>query len=43
MAQEKITFGFRIRHLFTYRPWLKLVALAISIALWYFISSGKLK
>ena len=43
MAQEKISFGFRIRHLFTYHPWLKLVALIISIVLWYFVSMGKLK
>ena len=43
MTQDKITIGYRIGHLFTYRPVLKLIALAISIALWYFVSSGKIR
>jgi hypothetical protein len=37
MAKEKISLGFRVKHWFTYHPWLKIVALGLAILVWFYI------
>jgi len=42
MAKEKISIGYRIRHWFTYHPWLKLIALVLAILAWHYVK-GEMK
>lgn len=37
MAKQKVTLIFRIKHLFTYHPWLKLIALALAVITWFYV------
>lgn len=37
MSKEKVSFGYRIIHLFTYHPWLKIIALALAIIVWFYV------
>jgi len=37
MAKQKINLGYRITHLFTYHPWLKLIALMLAIIVWFYV------
>jgi hypothetical protein len=39
MTKDKVTIGFRIKHCFTYHPWLKLIALALAIMLWSYVNA----
>jgi len=38
MSKEKITLGFRIKHWFTYHPWLKVIALILAVLCWFYVS-----
>ena len=38
MAKENITIGFRVKHWFTYHPWLKVIALILAIMAWFYVS-----
>jgi hypothetical protein len=38
MSKENITLGFRIKHWFTYHPWLKIIALVLAIMAWFYVS-----
>ncbi|MFH0762599.1 MAG: hypothetical protein V1925_01785 [Candidatus Omnitrophota bacterium] len=38
MAKVRVSLDFRARHWFTYHPWLKLIALALAVMLWFYIS-----
>lgn len=38
MSKEKITLSYRMQHWFTYHPWLKLIALALAVMLWFYVS-----
>jgi hypothetical protein len=37
MVKEKINIGCRIKHLFTHHPWLKIIALGLSVMLWFYV------
>ena len=37
MEKINVSLIFRIRHWFTYHPWLKLIALGLAILLWFYI------
>ncbi|HNQ50985.1 MAG: hypothetical protein PHS64_08415 [Candidatus Omnitrophica bacterium] len=38
MAREKVSLGFRIKHWFTYHPWLKIIALVLAVMAWFYVS-----
>ena len=38
MAKDRITPGARIKHWFTYHPWLKIVALVLAVMAWFYVS-----
>jgi hypothetical protein len=38
MPKERITLGYRVRHWFTYHPWLKLIALVLAVIVWFYAS-----
>ncbi len=42
MPKEKITIGYRIRHWFTYHPWLKLIAFILAVMVWLYVK-GEIK
>jgi len=37
MPGEKVSLGYRVKHWFTYHPWLKLVALCLAIMVWFYV------
>lgn len=37
MAKDKISIIHRIKHLFLYHPWLKVISLALAIIAWLYI------
>ena len=37
MAKERIQIAYRIKHWFTYHPWLKLIALILAILIWFYV------
>ena len=39
MKKNKISITSRIKHWFTYHPWLKLIALGLAILLWFYVSA----
>jgi hypothetical protein len=39
MVKEKVTFIYRIKHWFTYYPWLKVIALILAIIVWFYVRS----
>jgi len=39
MAQGRINLEFRVKHWFTHHPWLKLIALVLSVMLWFYVSA----
>lgn len=41
MVKEKVTIGYRIKHCFTYHPWLKLIALGLAVMIWFYVT-GKI-
>ncbi len=41
MRKEKISLVFRIKHLFTHHPWLKILSLVLAIMAWLYVR-GKL-
>jgi hypothetical protein len=38
MSKNTITLGFRIKHWFTYHPWLKIIALILAVLAWFYVS-----
>jgi len=41
MNKNKINVFLRLAHLVTVHPWLKLIALALAIALWFYVKGEK--
>jgi len=41
MSKNKINIFLRLSRLVTIHPWLKLVALALAIALWFYAKGGE--
>ncbi|MDD5501547.1 MAG: hypothetical protein WC572_03740 [Candidatus Omnitrophota bacterium] len=41
MNKNKQNIFSRFMHLFTNHPWLKLIALALAIALWFYVKGEK--
>ena len=37
MPKQKISIIYRIKHWFTYHPWLKLIALVLAIMAWLYV------
>jgi hypothetical protein len=37
MPKIKVSFGFRLKHCFTYHPWLKLIALILAVMVWFYV------
>jgi hypothetical protein len=37
MAKEKKQIAYRVKHWFTYHPWLKLIALILAILIWFYV------
>jgi len=35
--KEKVKITFRIKHWFTYHPWLKLIGLLLAIMVWFYV------
>ena len=42
MSKEKISIVYRVRHWFTYHPWLKLIGLILAIMVWFYVQ-GEIK
>jgi len=38
MTKQKISIAYRLSHLFTYHPWLKLIALALAAMVWFYVN-----
>jgi len=38
MVKVKVSLDCRIKHWFTYHPWLKLISLVLAILLWFYVS-----
>jgi hypothetical protein len=41
MVKNKKNLFYRIKHVFVYYPWLKLISLALAIIVWFYIK-GKI-
>jgi len=37
MRKEKIGLSYRLLHIFTYHPWLKLISLILAALVWIFV------
>jgi hypothetical protein len=37
MIKERVSFGYRFKHWFTYHPWLKLIALVLAVLVWLYV------
>ncbi|MFH1128982.1 MAG: hypothetical protein WAW67_06740 [Candidatus Omnitrophota bacterium] len=37
MAKQKVSLGLRIKHMFTYHPLLKMIALIMAIITWIYV------
>ena len=37
MPKDKISIGYKILHIFTYHPWLKLISLILAIVVWFYV------
>jgi hypothetical protein len=37
MPREKVGIGYRILHVFTYHPWLKLISLILAVVVWFYV------
>lgn len=37
MGKKILNFIYRVPHIFTYHPWLKLISLALAIIVWLYI------
>lgn len=37
MTERKTAFMFRLKHFFTYHPWLKAIALLLAVVLWLYV------
>jgi len=37
MPKEKISIGYRIMHWFAYHPWLKIIALILTVMVWFYV------
>jgi hypothetical protein len=37
MPKEKISLSYRIKHLFVYHPWLKIIALLLAVIVWFYV------
>lgn len=42
MPKEKISIVYRITHLFTHHPWLKIIALILAVMVWFYVK-GEMK
>jgi len=42
MSKVKINILYRIKHIFTNHPWLKVISLILAIAAWFYIR-GEIK
>ncbi len=43
MVDKTVHFGFRIKHWFTYHPWLKLISLLLAVILWFYVKGELLR
>ena len=43
MGAQKIGIVFRLRHFFTYHPWLKLISLLLAIVLWLYVKGESIR
>jgi hypothetical protein len=41
MSKNKVNIFLRLVRLFTIHPWLKLIALLLAIALWFYVKGEK--
>jgi len=37
MHKEKVSVGYRIKHFFTYHPWLKIIAFILAVVVWFYV------
>lgn len=37
MPKEKIKFSYRVKHWFTYHPWLKVISLILAVMVWFYV------
>jgi len=37
MAKDNVKLSYRIKHWFTYHPWLKLISLVLAILVWLYV------
>ncbi|MDD2679758.1 MAG: hypothetical protein PHO03_03030 [Candidatus Omnitrophica bacterium] len=37
MAKKKLNIAYRILHIFTYHPWLKLISFILAVIVWLYI------
>jgi len=37
MPEEKVSVGYRVIHFFTYHPWLKIIAFALAVIVWFYV------
>lgn len=36
MSKEKVSIVYRVRHLFIYHPWLKILSFILAIIVWHY-------
>jgi hypothetical protein len=41
MVKHKVSLLFRIKHVFVYHPWLKVVSLVLAVIVWFYVK-GKI-
>ncbi|MDD5255814.1 MAG: hypothetical protein PHR11_07185 [Candidatus Omnitrophica bacterium] len=37
MSKDKISIIFRVKHWFTYHPWLKIISFLLAILVWFYV------
>lgn len=40
MPKVKVDLGYKIRHCFTYHPWLKIISLILAVITWFYINGA---
>jgi len=43
MKEAKFNLLFRIKHLFTHHPWLKVIALLLAVIVWFYVKGEMLR
>lgn len=37
MPKTKVSISYRVIHLFTYHPWLKIISLVLAVLVWFYV------